>query len=82
MEYDPIKRDLGNVFNKSPFRRKLFYKLLDLIMLRAWHIHRELLKLDVVETERRSHAIEFGARAVDEARSFRPFFPLGAPDRD
>lgn len=22
------------------------------------------------------------ARAVDEARSFRPFFPLGAPDRD
>jgi glutathione S-transferase len=22
------------------------------------------------------------ARAVDEARPFRPFFPLGAPDRD
>ncbi len=22
------------------------------------------------------------ARAVDEARYFRPFFPLGAPDRD
>ncbi len=42
MEYDPIKRSLGDVFNKSPFRRKLFYKLLDLLMLRAWHIHREL----------------------------------------
>lgn len=42
MEYDPIKKSLGNVFNKSPFRRKLFYKLLDLLMLRAWHIHREL----------------------------------------
>ena len=22
------------------------------------------------------------ARAVDEARPFRPYFPLGAPDRD
>lgn len=42
MEYDPIKRSLGNVFNKSPFMRKLFYKLLDLLLLRAWHVHREL----------------------------------------
>ena len=23
-----------------------------------------------------------GPRAVDEARPYRPFFPLGAPDRD
>lgn len=42
MEYDPIKKDLGIVFNKSPFLRKLFYKLLDLLLLRSWHIHREL----------------------------------------
>lgn len=42
MHYDPIKRSLGNVFNKTPFLRKVFYKLLDLLMLRAWHIHREL----------------------------------------
>lgn len=42
MEYDPIKRSLGNVFNKSTFMRKLFYKLLDLLLLRAWHVHREL----------------------------------------
>ena len=38
MKYDPIKRSLGNVFNKSPFLRKLFYRLLDLLLLRAWHI--------------------------------------------
>lgn len=44
MEYDPIKKDLGTVFNRSPFLRKLFYKLLDLLLLRAWHIHRELKK--------------------------------------
>lgn len=42
MEYDPIKRSLGNVFNKSPFLRKVFYNLLDLLLLRAWHVHREL----------------------------------------
>ena len=44
MQYDPIKRSLGNVFNKSPFLRKVFYQLLDLLLLRAWHVHRELKK--------------------------------------
>lgn len=43
MEYDPIKRSLGNVFNKTPFLRKLFYNLLDLLLLRCWHVHKELL---------------------------------------
>jgi 2-polyprenyl-3-methyl-5-hydroxy-6-metoxy-1,4-benzoquinol methylase len=42
MEYDPIKRDLGVVFNRSVPLRKLFYSLLNLLLLRTWHIHREL----------------------------------------
>ena len=42
MQYDPIKRSLGDVFNKSPLLRKLFYRLLDLLLLRAWHVHKEL----------------------------------------
>ena len=42
MQYDPIKRSLGNVFNRSAGLRKLFYNLLDLLLLRAWHIHKEL----------------------------------------
>jgi len=41
MHYDPIKRVLGGVFSSS-FLRKLFYNLLDLLLLRTWHIHREL----------------------------------------
>jgi len=41
MHYDPIKRTLGAVFN-STFLRKLFYNLLDLLLLRTWHIQREL----------------------------------------
>jgi len=44
MQYDPVKRRLGVVFNSTPFLRKLFYRLLDLLLLRAWHIQRELKK--------------------------------------
>ncbi len=42
MQYDPVKRRLGTVFNSTPALRKLFYRLLDLLLLRAWHIHKEL----------------------------------------
>ncbi len=42
MQYDPIKRKLGKVFNSTPGLRKLFYRLLDLLMLRAWHIHKAI----------------------------------------
>lgn len=42
MHYDPIKRTLGKVFNQSAWTRKLFYKMLDVLLLRTWHIHREL----------------------------------------
>jgi SAM-dependent methyltransferase len=44
MDYDPIKDSLSSVFNKEPFLRKTFYFLLDLMLLRTWHIHRELRK--------------------------------------
>jgi len=42
MEYDPIKRRLGNFFNRTPLLRKLFYSLLDLLLLRAGHVNKEL----------------------------------------
>ena len=42
MQYDPVKRQLGSVFNRSPFLRRVFYKMLDLLLLRAWHVHKEL----------------------------------------
>jgi len=42
MKYDPIKYSLGKVFNKNPFLRKLFYRLLDLLLLRAWHIKKQI----------------------------------------
>ena len=44
MEYDPIKRSLGNVFNRTAFLRILFYKLLDILLLRSWHVRKDLKK--------------------------------------
>lgn len=42
MKYDPVKKSLGKVFNKSPLLRKIFYHLLNLLLLRSWHIRKEL----------------------------------------
>lgn len=42
MQYDPIKRKLGKAFNTRPILRKIFYKLLDLLLLRSWHVRRAL----------------------------------------
>ena len=42
MNYDPIKERLSAFFERTPALQKLFYRLLDLLLLRAWHIQREL----------------------------------------
>jgi SAM-dependent methyltransferase len=42
LKYDPIKRSLGRVFNATPALRILFYKMLDLLLLRTWYVRREL----------------------------------------
>jgi 2-polyprenyl-3-methyl-5-hydroxy-6-metoxy-1,4-benzoquinol methylase len=42
MQYDPIKRSLGRVFNRIPLLRRIFYILLDLLLLRAWHIKKAI----------------------------------------
>ena len=44
MQYDPIKRSLGRVFNATPGLRVLFYRLLNLLLLRSWYIRRALKK--------------------------------------
>jgi len=46
MQYDPIKRKLGAVFNRTPAFRKLFYRMLDLLLLRSWHIRKEFRQIE------------------------------------
>jgi SAM-dependent methyltransferase len=45
MQYEPIKRPLGRYFTKSLFLRKILYFLLDLLLLRTWHVKRAIRKL-------------------------------------
>lgn len=42
MQYDPIKEPLGRLFNLNPFLRRVFYYLLDILLLRSWHVRRAL----------------------------------------
>ena len=59
--YDPVKRRLGVVFNRTPFLRKIFYGLLDLLLLRAWHIQRELTKWAADKRDRQLAIYDAGA---------------------
>ncbi len=42
MQYEPIKRSLGRFFSLSGFMRKTLYFLLDLLLLRTWHVKKAL----------------------------------------
>jgi SAM-dependent methyltransferase len=44
MQYEPIKRSLGKFFTGSLFMRKTLYFLLDLLLLRTWHVKKALRK--------------------------------------
>ncbi len=44
MHYDPIKQFLSKLFNRHAFTRKLFYFLLDVLLLRSWHVRKALKK--------------------------------------
>ncbi|MBM3419638.1 MAG: class I SAM-dependent methyltransferase [Bacteroidetes bacterium] len=45
MQYDPIKRKLGSLAGRSVFLRKMLYSLLDILLLRSWHVRRLLRKM-------------------------------------
>ena len=42
MQYEPIKKVLGGYFSRSPLMRKILYFLLDLLLLRTWHVKRAI----------------------------------------
>ncbi len=45
MHYDPIKELLGRLFNRHPLLRRLFYRLLDILLLRSWHARKTLRRI-------------------------------------
>ncbi len=60
MKYDPIKRLLGSFFNKAPWLRILFYRLLDLLLLRSWHIRRQLKTWYISSPAEIRHVLDAG----------------------
>jgi 2-polyprenyl-3-methyl-5-hydroxy-6-metoxy-1,4-benzoquinol methylase len=46
MQYEPIKKLLGRFFAGSLFMRKILYFLLDLLLLRTWHVKKALRKIE------------------------------------
>jgi SAM-dependent methyltransferase len=45
MQYEPIKKSLGKFFSQSVLMRRFLYLLLDLLLLRTWHVKRALRKI-------------------------------------
>jgi SAM-dependent methyltransferase len=45
MQYEPIKKTLARFFARSIFMRKTLYFLLDLLLLRTWHVKKALRKI-------------------------------------
>jgi cyclopropane fatty-acyl-phospholipid synthase-like methyltransferase len=51
MRYDPVKEKIGRVVGTSVFLRVLFYRLLDILLLRTWHV-RKAVRLFAEENSR------------------------------
>ncbi|MEE4213581.1 MAG: class I SAM-dependent methyltransferase [Bacteroidales bacterium] len=42
MRYDPVKSRIGRLVSSSVWLRKVFYALLDILLLRTWHVKKAL----------------------------------------
>jgi len=62
MRYEPIKKSLGRFFTGSLFMRKTLYFLLDLLLLRTWHVKKALRKI--------SHEFPGQASVLDAGSGF------------
>jgi SAM-dependent methyltransferase len=45
MQYEPIKRSVSRFFTGPPVMRKILYSLLDILLLRTWHVKKALRKI-------------------------------------
>ncbi len=45
MKYDPVKKVFGDLVSRNVFLRRVFYRLLDLMFLRSWHVRNMIKEL-------------------------------------
>jgi 2-polyprenyl-3-methyl-5-hydroxy-6-metoxy-1,4-benzoquinol methylase len=62
MQYEPIKESLGKFFSHSVVLRKTLYFLLDLLLLRTWHVKKALRRI--------SSQFPDGAQVLDAGSGF------------
>lgn len=60
MQYEPIKRLLGRFFSANVFMRRILYFLMDLLLLRTWHV-KKTLKAIYREMNGRRHILDAGS---------------------
>ncbi len=80
MHYDPIKQTLGKTIGHNLFLRKLFYRILDLLLLRAWYVRKEIFRWE--ENQKGSINVldagsGFGQYTYLLARNFKKWKILG-----
>ncbi|MCE1198195.1 MAG: class I SAM-dependent methyltransferase [Marinilabiliales bacterium] len=78
MQYDPIKRRLGYLFNQTTILRRLFYKLLDLLLLRSWHIRRALKEYRKEAPKGRFNLLDAGSGFGQYCFTLSNLFPEAA----
>ncbi len=57
MQYDPIKRTLGHLFVRRALTRRVFYRLLDILLLRSWHIHSALRSFRRIQNNKKEVSV-------------------------
>jgi SAM-dependent methyltransferase len=62
MQYEPIKKSVGKFFSGSLLMRRTFYFLLDLLLLRTWHVKRALKRI--------THELPDDASVLDAGSGF------------
>lgn len=60
MQYDPIKKLLGRFFSGPVFMRRIFYSLLDILLLRAWHV-KKALRVILMKYPGEAYVLDAGA---------------------
>jgi 2-polyprenyl-3-methyl-5-hydroxy-6-metoxy-1,4-benzoquinol methylase len=70
MHYDPIKKYLNRFFNSSPQLRILFYKLLDMLLLRTWYIKREIRNWKLEAGKRKPETGNSNVEILDAGSGF------------
>ncbi len=60
MRYEPIKRSLNKLISSSVWMRKMLFFLLDILLLRTWHVKRALKKIGN-EIDDNAHILDAGS---------------------